>query len=978
MKSICRKVRDQLAAGGPAALSRDVEARRHVETCADCFDFLEGSAAVDESLAALPPVEPPEVSVARLMRRIDADGRPATRSTRWVLTGGAALAAMILVVVFLPRAPLLDELYRDSIAPPPSAVSQPRPAAEPEIPPVVETVPVPATRNREPSEERGLVVPPPATGLWKQDSTGDMHPTSKGFPTVATSPSRKVEYSFGSGAVPAVDEPTPVPPAHPDDSGLSLAPPTPAPPPPVPHEKSNPRKREKGKPGGISVHVVDSEGDPLPGATVSIAHPDGLVKTSTILSDRDGRAGFPVLRPGSGYTVHVAFPGFAPVRQLDLRVSPKRNLEIPIQLSEAIVERVKVTAKRQLIDLESTEVSTTFRSDFSADLPVPGRYYQNVLAMVGGVKDADGGVNPNSIEEIEIVAAGSAVEFGRAQGGFAQVIQKQTLTFAGQDRLAAEARAREFFIARALTEGVRTQPATGYWANTYAPGDRSLLLLEARLASRLPVEYAQFRQRPLRLHEDAREPALLLDDPAGSGLSVETHADRSSLEGPGRVLMQVGLQGSPAAGRRRTAMNLALVLDLRGDVPVDVATSLRALIQAFGRARETGDRFHLVVAGRAGGVAVGPSGFRRGVLTVTLDRLLNDGGIEGAPGLTLLHAVGTAIERVTDGDDLDAPLGSSAVVLITGGEIGESLETLESTVRESAIAGIPFSVIAAGGGVRIAEVDRLVLAGQGHRRLIRRPAEAGQLVDRELSAVGRVVARAVRIQIRLAPGVRLIDLPGSHRLGDAQSEQVRLAEESIDRRVARNLGIEADRGEDDPGIQIVVPSFYAGDSHAVLLDLAVPGPGPIAEVTVRFKDLVQMRNGVAMVDLHLDGGSRPPGPQEHAVLKSFLALRLAQELEIAARQVEAGRGDQAADRIREHASLLHGIRLTLPGLLADPDLERDVVMLQEYAGLLEAGAASIPVLRHHLADSLRYAGLLKLSPRPSRSGSVSPNGGRHG
>ena len=34
-------------------------------------------------------------------------------------------------------------------------------------------------------------------------------------------------------------------------------------------------------------------------------------------------------------------------------------------------------------------------------------------------------VNPNSIEAIEVVTGGASVSFGRAQGGFANIVQKQ-------------------------------------------------------------------------------------------------------------------------------------------------------------------------------------------------------------------------------------------------------------------------------------------------------------------------------------------------------------------------------------------------------------------------------------------------------------------------------------------------------------------------------------------------------------------------
>jgi hypothetical protein len=125
---------------------------------------------------------------------------------------------------------------------------------------------------------------------------------------------------------------------------------------------------------------------------------------------------------------------------------------------EELRETVRVTARGDTVDLDKTESATKFSDDFIADLPVLDRFYQNVLTMAPGVQDADGDgnpnvhgsrkrdfqatvggvsnvdpltgqwlsrVNPNSIEEMEVITAGAGVEFGRAQGGFARIIQKQ-------------------------------------------------------------------------------------------------------------------------------------------------------------------------------------------------------------------------------------------------------------------------------------------------------------------------------------------------------------------------------------------------------------------------------------------------------------------------------------------------------------------------------------------------------------------------
>ena len=156
--------------------------------------------------------------------------------------------------------------------------------------------------------------------------------------------------------------------------------------------------------------------------------------------------------------------------------------------------------------------------------------------------------------------------------------------------------------------------------------------------------------------------------------------------------------------------------------------------------------------------------------------------------------------------------------------------------HESAVAGVPLSAFGVGAQADPNELARLAIAGQGNRRMLASSDDAAPAVEHELSAVARVVARAVRLRIRLAPGVHLISVLGSHPLDSVQVERVHEAENGIDQRLSKNLGIERDRGDDEEGVQIVIPSFYAGDSHVLLLDVVADGPGLCADVTARFKD----------------------------------------------------------------------------------------------------------------------------------------------
>ena len=213
--------------------------------------------------------------------------------------------------------------------------------------------------------------------------------------------------------------------------------------------------------GGLEVVVTDAAGQPLD-ALVTIRHAQGYVKETGIRTNRHGVAAFPVLRAtgsaGIGYSLTIAAPGFAPQLLDGIRVRIGEVSRVSVGLSTELIERVAVDARSDVVDLDHTAQATKFTDEFIADLPVPGRFYQNVLTLAPGVQDADSDgnpnvhgardrdfkavvsgianvdpltgqrmfdVNPNSIEEMEVVTAGAGVEFRRAQGGFARILQKQ-------------------------------------------------------------------------------------------------------------------------------------------------------------------------------------------------------------------------------------------------------------------------------------------------------------------------------------------------------------------------------------------------------------------------------------------------------------------------------------------------------------------------------------------------------------------------
>jgi hypothetical protein len=210
--------------------------------------------------------------------------------------------------------------------------------------------------------------------------------------------------------------------------------------------------------GSLTIVVSDgADGSPLPGATVTLSNDRGLIAPTAVLTEEDGRAAFPVLHIGSGYIVEISVPGFADRRISDLRVRSNVPERIEVLMSPEISERVEVRAHSNVVELDSVGNSAKFDDVFIDNLPVPGRFYQNILSLAPGIQDADsdgnpnvhggrtrdfrmevGGVsntdpltgerlsyiNPDSIEGMELVHSGGGASWGQA-AGFGRIIQKQ-------------------------------------------------------------------------------------------------------------------------------------------------------------------------------------------------------------------------------------------------------------------------------------------------------------------------------------------------------------------------------------------------------------------------------------------------------------------------------------------------------------------------------------------------------------------------
>jgi hypothetical protein len=225
-------------------------------------------------------------------------------------------------------------------------------------------------------------------------------------------------------------------------------------------------------------HVEDANGAALPGASVTATALE-TGRRLTSVSDGEGRYRLPYV-PVGAYLLRAEKAGFAPLH-VRLTVTVGQALDLPLRLSPSgVAESVVVTAtEAPAVETARTQIAETVVAGEIGSLPLNGRNYLDLAALAPGVSRTNPVANqrfpetsavPGAglsitgqrpinngfvvdglsstddaaglagtfysqevIREFEVVTSGGVAEFGRASGGFVNIVTRSgTNDFGGR------------------------------------------------------------------------------------------------------------------------------------------------------------------------------------------------------------------------------------------------------------------------------------------------------------------------------------------------------------------------------------------------------------------------------------------------------------------------------------------------------------------------------------------------------------------
>jgi len=207
---------------------------------------------------------------------------------------------------------------------------------------------------------------------------------------------------------------------------------------------------QSGQTGKLTGKVLDSEGKPLPGVTVTIKSPQMVAPRMDTVTNVNGTFRFPSLQPGT-YEVSFQLEGFKKVVRTGILVNAGKTTSIDVSMEIAeIEEEIVVEGESPTIDRQNTTKTATLDTEFIETIPATrtlGTYFNMTPGTtsdtshggsvrdntynIDGVNTADPSVGTeavffsmDTVEEISVQTGGLSAEHGQVRGAVVNAVSK--------------------------------------------------------------------------------------------------------------------------------------------------------------------------------------------------------------------------------------------------------------------------------------------------------------------------------------------------------------------------------------------------------------------------------------------------------------------------------------------------------------------------------------------------------------------------
>ncbi|MFO0760762.1 MAG: VWA domain-containing protein [Byssovorax sp.] len=461
----------------------------------------------------------------------------------------------------------------------------------------------------------------------------------------------------------------------------------------------------------------------------------------------------------------------------------------------------------------------------------------------------------------------------------------------------------------------------GRFATTYRPGGGHLSAFESAV-SRGIIPQAD---REIVSDVGARYTATM-DAPKDKAMAFRADFERGKLAPAGGPFhVRISLRSTADKPAERPHLSVHLVLDVSGSMAGESITRAREAARSLVDKLAPTDDFSLVTFSSDAEVKVpdGPVGSRRENIKKIISEVHENGGTNIGAGLTLGYAQAAAKTIPED--------AVRVVLLLSDGHANIGItaqDKLSKLALDAFQKGVQTSSFGLGPDYDGALMSAIAEDGAGGYYYLRDAEQIAPALGAEIDQRLNPVATAVEVRVRLKKGVDLLRVYGSRRLSQSEAARVRAQEVSADQQAQKRDHITADRQDDtEGGMRFFIPAFAPNDSHALLLQLAVPagaGNKPVASVEIKYKDRVTKKNVADEVPIaitYADSDAASGASIDPSVARTVQGFAAGEALAAAAAKIASGDRAGAVTLLAEREAILRKAseQLGEPLFLRDAD-----------------------------------------------------------
>ncbi len=471
----------------------------------------------------------------------------------------------------------------------------------------------------------------------------------------------------------------------------------------------------------------------------------------------------------------------------------------------------------------------------------------------------------------------------------------------------------------------------GRFATTYRPGGGHLSAFESAV-SRGIIPAAD---RDIVSDVGARYTATM-DAPKGKAMAFRADFERGKLApngGPFHV--RIALRSTADKPAERPHLSVHLVLDISGSMAGESIVRAREAARSLVDKLAPTDDFSLVTFSSDASVLVpdGPVGPRRESIKKSISEVHENGGTNIGRGLELGYAQASTKSIPED--------AVRVVLLLSDGHANIGItaqDKLSKLALDAFQRGVQTSSFGLGPDYDGALMSSIAEDGAGGYYYLRDAEQIAPALGAEIDQRLNPVATAVEVRVRLKKDVSLLRVYGSRRLSQSEAARVRVQEVSADAQADKRDHIVKDRQDDtEGGMRFFIPAFAPDDSHALLLQLALPpgaGSKAVASVEIKYKDRVAKKNVADEMPFtisYADSDAASGATLDASVARTVQGFAAGEALASAASMIASGNRPGAVALLAEREAILRTASAQLGEPLFLKDADR-LARLRAHAG----------------------------------------------